>query len=369
MKSVPIGNNISLNYNQVGSNVNVIINKVKRFIGIFLLVLCSSFTISCEKEEDFVINPDSVVGEDVKSEYKNGDGDGNEIKENGKDNVDDEDEVIRNNEDILLGISKYMNQSSSGTSVQGADCYGDYLFQFQHANAAVYVYNLKEKVFVGKIALKPNSNNHCNNVSFSNRFYEEDDEFPLLYVSGSQSGTYNQVQVYRIFRNDDVFSIEQVQEIILPESSPSNNLYWTGAIMDNDNGYMYIYGNHDGAQIAKFVIPNIYTPLITLRDSDVLEHFELSSFTHQQGAVIKGNYLYVFDGVPAWGDTNYLRIIDLKLRKDAFIINLTQKGFKAEPEGSFFYNNELYCATNNSGIYKTDLDLDFLTGIVPIYDN
>ena len=370
MRPVPIGNNVSLNYNQVGSNVNVIINKVKRFIGIFLLVLCSSFTISCEKEEDFVINPDSVVGEDVKSEYKNGDGDGNETKENGKDNVDDEDEVTSNNEDILLGISKYMNQSSSGTSVQGADCYGDYLFQFQHANAAVYVYNLKEKVFVGKIALKPNSNNHCNNVSFSNRFYEDGDEFPLLYVSGSQSGTYNQVQVYRIFRNDDVFSIEQVQTIKMPKGNEKNHMFWTQVMIDKDENVMYVLSktqSSGGTFISKLNIPYVYREDVELSEDDIIDQFEVENSIHKQGAVARKGFLYIMYGVPGYGDTVYLRIVDLKNRKDACAINLTEEGFKVEPEGSFFYNSELYCATNNSGIFKLELDMDYLTGIVPIY--
>lgn len=371
MKSVPIGNNISLNYNQVGSNVNVIINQVKRSIGIFLLVLCSSFTISCEKEEDFVINPDSVVGEDVKSEYKNGDGDGNETKENGKDNVDDEDEVTSNNEDILLGISKYMNQSSSGASVQGADCYGDYLFQFQHANAAVYVYNLKEKVFVGKIGLKSNSNNHCNNVSFSNIFYSEGDEFPLLYVSGSQGGTYNQVQVYRVYHNEGSFAFERVQDIKFPTGNDNNHMFWTQVMMDNEENLMYVLSKErnsgGGTFISKFKIPSLYKADVELVDADIIDQYEVSNSIHKQGAVIRRGLLYVMYGVPSSGDTNYLRIIDLKQKKDAFIINITEKGFKAEAEGTFFYNDELFCATNNSGIYKFELDMDYLTGIVPVY--
>ena len=102
-----------------------------------------------------------------------------------------------------LLITKYMDQIPIGMSVQGADCYGDILFQFQHTNSAVLIYDLKEKEYLGRVPLPPNAHNHCNNVSFSRLFYEEGDEFPLLYVSGSQSGTYNHIQVYRILRAEE----------------------------------------------------------------------------------------------------------------------------------------------------------------------
>lgn len=57
-------------------------------------------------------------------------------------------------------------------------------------------------------------------------------------------------------------------------------------------------------------------------------------------------------GVPAWGDTVWLRIFNLETKTEVVRYNLSEQGFKGEPEGIFFYNDELYCVTNNSGIYK-----------------
>ncbi len=255
---------------------------------------------------------------------------------------------------IRIKVSKYMNQSGSGY-VQGADSYGDFLFQFHNANAAVNIYNLKEKEFVGTVELIANKSNHCNNASFSSIFYNETDEFPLLYVSGD-SGSYNHVQVYRIIKVGASFTFVQIQEITLPKATKENNLYWSGVVMDNDNICMYIYANTNGAQIAKLNIPDINQKEVVLMDDDILEHYTLEKFTHQQGAVIHKGMMYVFDGVPQWGDTNYLRIIDLKNKDDFAKINITEKGLKAEPEGAFIYKDVLYCATNNSGIYKVKLD-------------
>lgn len=264
-----------------------------------------------------------------------------------------EDTIIWDN-NIGVRISKFMSNSAGG-SVQGADCYGDYLFQFQDHNAAVYIYNLAKKKLIETIELEPISMNHCNNVSFSNVFYDIYDEFPLLYVSGSRSRSYNNVQVYRIIRDNDKLSIVQVQEIVLPKSSPENHMYWTDVMIDT--GHMYVssaaYGG--GGKITVFNIPPLDDMLFPMSDDDIVDSFDVDKFTHHQGANIYNNFMYVFDGVPAWGDTNFLRIIDLERKMDAITLNVMDKGLKAEPEGTFFYKGELYCATNNAGIFKVSL--------------
>ena len=298
----------------------------------FTLVILSIFTLllmaSCDKDEDYIDLP-----------------------------PEPDPELVEKGDGVGIKISKYMDQASGGVLVQGADCYGDYLFQFQHANAAVFIYDLKNKEFVSKVELKTKSQNHCNNASFSRIFYEEGDEFPLLYVSGSQSGTYNQVQVYRIARSSQVFSLEHVQEIFFPQSSPDNDLYWTDVMIDQDSNYMYVSSAaSDGrGKVTVFELPEVSTDKIVLSDDDIIESFTVGNFTHHQGANIKDNVLFVFDGVPAWGDTNFLRIIDLEKKEDIAKINIMKNGFTAEAEGAFFYNGELYCATNNSGIFKISL--------------
>ena len=249
--------------------------------------------------------------------------------------------------DIVLKIENYMPQNWGAYNLQGGDCYGDYFFQFENHNKRVFISDLKTKEFLGTVELAANSKNHCNNVSFSHVFYETNDEFPLLYVSGSQSGTYNNVQVYRIQRSNNTFTFTKVQEITLPKCSSENNLYWTGAVMDNENGFMYVYANSGGAQIAKFNIPDILQDNVILTDEDILEQFSLPHFTHQQGAVIRNGLLYVMDGVPQCGDTNYLRIIDLVNKKDFEMINISALGYgNIEFESISFYESCFITASN-----------------------
>jgi len=253
-----------------------------------------------------------------------------------------------------IAITHYMDRVATSTAVQDADTYGKYLFQFQHSNSCVTIFDLEKKIIVGEVILPAVSDNHCNTVSFSNIFYNDTDEFPLLYVSGSTSGTYNHVQVYRVQHNAMFFTITKIQEIILPTASSINNLYWTGAVIDNTNNYMYVYANNYGAQIAKFKIPDFRYSEVTLTNKDIIERFSLPGFTHQQGACIRNDLMFVMDGVPACGDTNYLRIIDLKYKKDFKIINISELGYgNVEFESISEYDNGfILTAYSNRKIYS-----------------
>jgi len=117
---------------------------------------------------------------------------------------------------------------------------------------------------------------------------------------------------------------------------------------------MYITSSKSGGgrMVSKIAIPKYTESLISLTDADVIETFDIENFAHHQGAVIKDKLLYIFGGVPAWGDTNHLSIIDLQNKKNIALINIMDTGFKVEAEGAFFYKNCLYCATNRTGVYK-----------------
>jgi len=266
------------------------------------------------------------------------------------DYLDEDNTTVDLLEDSGVKISKYMNQSSSG-SVQGAAAYGEYLFQFQDHNEAIYIYNLARKSFIKKITLTPNSNNHCNQASFSNIFFSNEDSFPLLYVSGSRSGTYNHIQVYRITVDKEDFEIQQIQEIILPKKTEENWVSWTCSILDNENSYLYAYSNAT-SKLIKFAIPDCQEKNVNLKDEDILEYISIDNIPHQQGGIIRNGIFYMIYGVPSWGDQVWLRLFNLETKNEIVRFNLSEKKFKGEPEGIFFYKNELYCATNNSGIYK-----------------
>ena len=337
----------------------------KILLYLFTMAICSTGITACGSTDDYIedlfIRTDTIFSNDTiihtDTTFLNGD----TIIH--IDTIVNKDTIVKNDtlkrSDIL--ISHYMGQIQieGKNSIQAADCYGKFFFQFQHTNSKVFIYDLEEKRQIGFVAMNAVPNNHCNTVSFSNTFYEETDSFPLLYVSGSNSGTYNHVQVYRIFMKEDVFSFDKVQEIILPTASTKNNLYWTGAVIDKTHNYMYVYANTNGAQIAKFNIPDFKTQTISLTDNDILEQFTLPPFSHQHGACIKDSLLYIMDGVPSWGDKNYLRIIDLNNKKDKRKYNLSELGYgRLEYESISAYKDDFILPTNNNdGIYILKINI------------
>lgn len=251
---------------------------------------------------------------------------------------------------ITLAIQKYMEDSSK-MGEQGASVFGDYLFQFLSHEKAVYIYNLKTKSLEEYVTYDIERGSHCTNASFSNVFYDPNDEFPLLYVSGSNISVYNYIEVFRVEKNNG-FKLTHIQEIILPQSSKKNNLYWQNVVMDNENNFMYVYASTNGAQIAKFNIPDYKQPKVTLTDDDILDQYSFETFRAQQGAVIKNGFLYVTEGIPAQQNLSNLRIIDLVNKKQIYKFDLLSLGFNFETEGLTFYNNQLLVTTYyGQGIY------------------
>lgn len=246
-------------------------------------------------------------------------------------------------------VSFYMDPHAITAQIQGAASFKNYHFQFQNRNKFVFICDLSTKKFIKVIGLQEVSENHCNNISFSNIYYEPTDYFPLLYVSGSTRGDYNHVQVYRILKDNSNFTITKVQEITLPDCTNSNHLYWTSVAIDNEHQYLYAYSNHKGGRITKFEIPSIKSAEIILSDPDILEQFVVAQFTSQQGGVIHNNILYVLDSQSDSRGTNYIRLIDLQQKKDHSIYNLTKAGYgDLEFEGITFYNDSILLITANA---------------------
>lgn len=264
---------------------------------------------------------------------------------------DENNEPIDFSEGYGVKIIKYMGQSSQGY-VQGAAAYNDYLFQFEDLNKAVYIYNLAEKKLIKKIELLPNSANHCNQASFSNIFFDNNDRFPLLYVSGGKGSFINRVQVYRITGENESIDIKQIQEIYLPEKNDTNWVSSTCSVLDNENHYLYAYASNASTRLIKFEIPDYHQEIVNLKDTDILEYTLMDHIDHQQGGIIKNGLFYMIYGVPQWGDQVWLRIFNLETKAEVVRFNLSKKNFKGEPESIFFYNNELFAITNNVGIFK-----------------
>ncbi len=258
-------------------------------------------------------------------------------------------ETVRNDLKVLIDSLVFQYLVQGPGSMQGADCYDKYLFQFCAGFSYASCYDMtngtKQAIF--KFSGAPEGYDyHCNNADFSNYFYYEDDEFPLIYVSHPNSG---HVTVCRITRKQKSFTLDVVQTIIF------NHLTDPDITIDKDNDYIYAsYFKNGTVHLNKYKTPDYrLSGEVLITQDDILETIDTGTTVNRQGSVIEDGYYYLVEGIPSWGTDVFIKIVNLN-NGSYTRINLTKKlGFYYEPEDVFFYNNDLYCATNfNQGVYK-----------------
>lgn len=254
-----------------------------------------------------------------------------------------------------IGMKKLMNNASC----QAGAAYGGYYFQFTNYHTSMNVYSLVTKTLHSTVQMTTVSTDHCNTVCFSNKFYDSNDDFPLLYTSGSQTATYNHIQVWRIQLSSDVFTITQVQEITLPTGTTGDSWNWGQAYLDNEANFLwYSTMMSSGIYFRRFAIPAIFDSSdnvissVTLTEDDVKDSFTCIGCANQQGGVVRNGILYLLDGVPAWGTLTKLYVYDLWNKGLINIIDIYHLlGITDEFEGCGIYNDTLIANTNGGGIY------------------
>lgn len=253
-----------------------------------------------------------------------------------------------------IGYKKLMNNAGC----QAGAAYGGYYFQFTNQHASMNVYDLTTNTLHSTVNMTAVSLDHCNNACFSNIFYDNNDTFPLIYTSGSQTGTYNHAQVWRIQLVENVFTITKIQEITLPQGT-NTDWMWGQIYLDNEVGFMWnavVAGQV--AKYCKFKIPAIFDSNdeviseITITEEEVQDSFTTYRNVHQQGGVVKNGILYLLDGVPQWRDQTKLYVIDLWGKRLINMVNIQSLlGITYEFEGCGIYNDTLIANTNGNGIY------------------
>lgn len=309
--------------------------------------------ISCGGNGDYIEDIPSLYEEDTKTVYDTvyhtrTDSNGNETTDT---IISERTETIRNDLKITIDSMVFQFIVQGPGSMQGADCYDNYLFQFINGFHYATCHDMLSgnRLSFFKFPGAPDGYDyHCNNADFSNTFYYEDDEFPLIYVSQNAP---RHVAVCRIFRTNNTFSLDIVQTIVFKD------LYSLDIAIDNDNGYMYNYAALGGnkLRLLKYKIPDYrLSGEVTLTKEDILDTLDVVGWIGDyQGAKIKDGFFYFAEGVPNWGSDPCIRIVNLDNGSYSRFNLRKMFGFYHELEDLFFYNDELYCATNfNKGVYK-----------------
>lgn len=261
----------------------------------------------------------------------------------------------------IRSLSRWMTHTQSGSSCQGADCHGNLLCQYRVDHTALDIYDLNQKCYVATITLSSlGSAFHCNNADFSNTYYNNTDEFPLLY-SSQQGKNARCILVDRIYKTGEEFHLETIQRIDIPYEIDIPLQYSPDALIDKDKNCLYVYTGGTipltDFYIYKFRLPSPSEGNVRLTKEDILSEWVIEGCPayYKQGGMVKDGVLYIMEGVPGWNTDNIIRIININ--KNTFtLINLTELlNVKWEAEDIFLHDDCFFIASNKSGIYRIDI--------------
>lgn len=269
-------------------------------------------------------------------------------------------------------FTKFMEFQGRGSS-QGAACYGDYLFVGNVTNKVVDVYDLVQKCFICSISM-PGSHPrfHANTLNFGTQFYQESDEFPLLYICSGyrldETKDISNVFVYRLEKKcaekmKISFHASLVQIIDLEGFK-----IWTESITDNESNALWIRctRNHK-MTFLKYPQPDAHKSHVTLTPNDLeildtIQVDDIKALIHIQGMLCEDGYITYATGMPY--EVPYWAAINLQSKNYEYLVNLyevegfdkhTHRGLQWEPEYVFTYKGDYYLGFRKF-IYKMDIE-------------
>lgn len=312
-------------------------------------------------------------------------------KQDLRESVNEEEEQVLLPEEIVVFDSDtlkvlYYNKMEDWHNMQGGAIYKDKLVCImatdemldEDCNGFIYDITTGKKIsglhFLSALGGKTYAKPHANQVSFGSHFYDENSDFPLLYVSQVNGGSTalwaaseRGVLVYNLERSvvDGVITYNPVLvQAIVPDLTDIDLMkkigkYTPNYIVDTDNNQMVVIGypneswyNLSGPQpIAIFSLPSFSRGKeIVLTSSEVVDSFFLPESEGIQQSFYKDGKLYVSGGFWAHGT---IRIIDLAKRDVITKVELDQFTNKEPQFFGNWRNRFLYYEAGTEGqIYE-----------------
>lgn len=304
----------------------------------------------------------------------------------------------------ITNIAKFeqIDNYNNGLYVQGAVCYGKYLFQAYIGGKFIDIIDLEtnQKQALLTINIDVNTRAYHGNVLSFGKDIAPGSNFPYLYYS-CENNSNPQILVIKITSSNadsNQWTGELVQTIYLPESNGGNSQngstdisatfkhYYQNGCIDAENNCIWVSGytmesfnsntgayNNNKLFYRKYELPSVSEKKVYFSYNNVLDSFILPFKKGTQGMVIRNNKLYQCFGYDK-GDVydEFLDCIDLSTKQifHSYQFPKTQlAGLGEELESPYIYKNNLYLsATVNSWRYYTLWSISFNGGgdiIVP----
>jgi hypothetical protein len=257
-----------------------------------------------------------------------------------------------------------------GAYLQDGEAFGDVLFTFK-ADGTGNAYNIHTGEFLDGFSLggKDKVAPHVNSASFSDQYYKEGDEYPLLYTS-----MYNNVTalnkyllgtccVYRITELGGQFDAQLVQIIRLGFvadrelwlSPKENSRPYGNFVVDTDRDLLYAFVPRDDSQTTRFFAFALPEPKagtrsekfgcnqVILEQKDIMRRFDVGYFSSPQGCCYADGKIYSVEGFGSYNMVPpFLRVVDVESGLQTHSINLGQLGLDREPEVITMLDGQLY---------------------------
>ncbi len=289
---------------------------------------------------------------------------------------------------------KFKQLATSKGGQDGA-IFGSLLFRFDHkGNGNVYDLNRIDRDADEPTELTPIASftlaradeivPHANAVTFGREYYDENDEFPLLY-----SNIYNNYAkeedplvgtccVYRLTRTPEGFSAALVQLVSI--GFTDDRTLWRSAgetndvrpygnfAVDAENATVYAFVMRDADRTTRYFAfdlppvtagecdPRFGVPHVRLGAEEIRDAFDAPYHNFIQGACVHDGLIYSVEGF----DENVhpaLRVIDPRAREEIFFVDLYDAGLPLEAECIDFLGDDCLYSDAHGNIFLLSPEL------------
>lgn len=294
-------------------------------------------------------------------------------------------------ENINTKITDNIKAVSVFNGVVGQDgaISGDYMLRFENdATCTVYLLTSNEQIAQFTLDKADIMKPHCNTVCFGGEYFEDGDEFPLLYINVYNNYASEEDRregvccVYRIQRDGTLFSSTLVQlikigfvdDIELWKSQPDNSdrRPYGNFITDNERNRLYVYVMRDKTwktRYFEFEMPRLSDGVydekygvntVILSSEDIKTQFDLGYSNYVQGGCARDGILYSLEGGTVKGPESKvpprLKVIDMKKQALLSTVELHSFGLSIEPELIDFYGDTLYYMDSSGAVYTIEFE-------------
>lgn len=240
---------------------------------------------------------------------------------------------------------------------QSMAIYGDYVFLLNSGGTGI-VCRYSTKEILGPFSYEPAEFQHGNSAQFTNIFYNDNDEFPLLMVSrcgnaGRQENpeAIDECTLIRVIRNNNTFTTFAINSIAF-----ETIVYGGNWVLDSVNNNLFFVSNDDGnftqnvpMVYRRFKMPSKTDILsgepIVLTNTDVLSKFELDG----TNLIGQGNTFFngrLFHAVQT-GERHIATVWSIDVERGVIVSSIPLKS-NNEPEGLAIADGKLYVSQKNA---------------------